>query len=114
MSDPKAREAAEDRYYAALDLMAEGQLEKLVERGRAPASALRQQPENPSPGRESVRLDQDRGGFAPDQAARTCASRLAFSTHRCRAQPGTHGEASAGGVVPKAGVSLKTFRAANL
>jgi Flp pilus assembly protein TadD len=30
MSDPKAREAAEDRYYAALDLMAEGQLEKAV------------------------------------------------------------------------------------
>jgi Flp pilus assembly protein TadD len=30
MSDPKAREAAEDLYYAALDLMAEGQLEKAV------------------------------------------------------------------------------------
>src|ERR1700738_2352888 len=30
MSDPKAREAAKDLYYAALDLMAEGQLEKAV------------------------------------------------------------------------------------
>ncbi len=30
MSDPKARQAAEDFYYAALDLMAEGQLEKAV------------------------------------------------------------------------------------
>jgi Flp pilus assembly protein TadD len=30
MSDPKARQSAEDLYYAALDLMAEGQLEKAV------------------------------------------------------------------------------------
>jgi Flp pilus assembly protein TadD len=30
MSDPKARQVAEDLYYAALDLMAEGQLEKAV------------------------------------------------------------------------------------
>ena len=30
MSDTNARQAAEDHYYAALDLMAEGQLEKAV------------------------------------------------------------------------------------
>jgi tetratricopeptide (TPR) repeat protein len=30
MSDPNARQTAEDHYYAALDLMAEGQLEKAV------------------------------------------------------------------------------------
>ncbi len=30
MSDQNARQTAEDRYYAALDLMAEGQLEKAV------------------------------------------------------------------------------------
>src|SRR5258708_14268061 len=30
MSDPNARQTAEDLYYAALDLMAEGQLEKAV------------------------------------------------------------------------------------
>jgi Flp pilus assembly protein TadD len=30
MSDPNARQMAEDLYYAALDLMAEGQLEKAV------------------------------------------------------------------------------------
>jgi tetratricopeptide (TPR) repeat protein len=30
MSDPNARQKAEDHYYAALDLMAEGQLEKAV------------------------------------------------------------------------------------
>ena len=30
MSDQNARQAAEDLYYAALDLMAEGQLEKAV------------------------------------------------------------------------------------
>jgi len=30
MSDPNARQRAEDLYYAALDLMAEGQLEKAV------------------------------------------------------------------------------------
>jgi tetratricopeptide (TPR) repeat protein len=30
MSDPNARQTAEDHYYAALDLMADGQLEKAV------------------------------------------------------------------------------------
>jgi tetratricopeptide (TPR) repeat protein len=30
MSDPNARQIAEDHYYAALDLMADGQLEKAV------------------------------------------------------------------------------------
>ena len=68
---------------------------KGVNAARAAASALRRQPENAAESGESVRLDQDGGGIAPDQTARKAANRLAVSAHCCDPQLGADGEVGA-------------------